>query len=198
MEKTLDFLCNNWLETTGAILSVVYLVLSIKQNIWLWFFGFLSSALYIVVFFHSKFYADMTLQFYYLVVSVYGAWKWRFGTQEQQQELPVRTVTRLQIIQFAALSLALWIVYYAVLNYLTDSDVAAADALTTALSIVATWMLAQKIKEHWLVWIFVDAFSSYLYFCKELYPTAVLFIIYTSMAIVGYIQWKRSQTQHNT
>lgn len=193
MDVMFDFFCANWVEVLGAVLSVIYLVLSIKQNIWLWFFGFLCSALYVAVFFQSKFYADMTLQIYYLVVSVYGAWKWKFGTESTQAELPVRTVTRLQLMQFAALSIALWVVYYAVLNYLTDSDVAAADALTTALSIVATWMLAQKIKEHWLVWIFVNSFSAYLYFHKGLYPTTVLFIIYTVMAVVGYVQWRKEE-----
>ena len=157
-----NYLISNWVEITGTVLSLVYLYLSVKQNVWLWIFGFASSALYIAVFFQSKFYADMSLQVYYLVVSVYGFLHW-----------------------------TIWAVYYFVLSNFTDSDVAFPDSVTTALSIVATWMLARKILEHWLIWIFVDAFSALLYWHKELYFTMGLFAVYTIMAIVGYLRWRK-------
>ena len=66
-----------------------------------------------------------------------------------------------------------------------------ADGLATALSIVATWMLARKILEHWLVWIFVDAFSIGLFIYKDLLPTVILFVVYTVMAVAGFIEWKK-------
>jgi nicotinamide mononucleotide transporter len=65
------------------------------------------------------------------------------------------------------------------------------DSLTTALSITATWMLAKKIIEHWLIWIFVDLLSAGLYIYKELWPTVILFLIYTFMALIGYLEWKK-------
>ena len=65
------------------------------------------------------------------------------------------------------------------------------DAMTTAGSIVATWMLARKILEHWLVWIIVDAVSLGLYLYKELYATSVLFLIYTLVAIAGFYAWRK-------
>jgi nicotinamide mononucleotide transporter len=70
------------------------------------------------------------------------------------------------------------------------------DSLTTALSIVATWMLARKYIEHWLIWVFVDLFSSGLYVYKNLWATVVLFVIYTGMAVVGYYQWKKDLHHH--
>jgi len=60
-------------------------------------------------------------------------------------------------------------------------------------SIVATWMLARKIIEHWLLWIFIDTFSIFLFLYKGLHLTAILFGIYTIMAIVGYKEWKKEQ-----
>ena len=65
------------------------------------------------------------------------------------------------------------------------------DSLTTALSIVATWMLARKYLEHWLIWIFVDSFSSGLYIYKNLWPTVILFLVYTIMAALGYLEWNK-------
>ncbi|MCA1761071.1 MAG: nicotinamide mononucleotide transporter family protein, partial [Bacteroidales bacterium] len=62
---------------------------------------------------------------------------------------------------------------------------------TTSLSIVATWMLAKKYIEHWIIWIFVDVVSSGLYIYKNLWPTVVLFVVYTVMAFIGFIEWKK-------
>jgi len=65
------------------------------------------------------------------------------------------------------------------------------DAFTTAGGIVGTWMLAKKIIEHWIVWIVVDAVAIILYLSKALYPTTLLFLVFTIMAIIGYIEWKK-------
>jgi nicotinamide mononucleotide transporter len=91
----------------------------------------------------------------------------------------------------AGVSLLLFALIWFILKNYTDSNVPVADSLATSLSIVATWMLARKILEHWLVWIFVDLFSIGLFWYKELYPTVVLFVVYTIMAVVGYFEWKK-------
>ena len=72
----------------------------------------------------------------------------------------------------------------------TNSDLPYWDSFTTSLSFVATWMLARKKIENWLVWIVVDAASVGIYIYKDLYPTAILFFCLTLLAIVGYRKWK--------
>lgn len=188
----LKYLLNHYIEIIGSLLSLIYLYLSIKQRISLWIFGFLCSALYIVVFFQSKFYADMSLQFYYLAVSVFGWLSWRNGKQYSGKELPVRKTKKLQAIVLSLITFVVFLLYYFVLTHYTDSPLPMADSFTTALSITATWMLARKIIEHWILWIIVDGLSAGLYIYKGLYPTAILFVIYTVMAIVGWYQWKKN------
>ncbi len=198
LQNILEYLQNNWLEVTGAILSLVYLFFSIRANSILWIFGFISSALYVAVFFNAKFYAEMSLYSYYLFVSVYGWINWHKKSEESNHELPItRIVGAKQIFQYISATIAIYITYYLVLEYLTDSPIALADSVVGALSIIATWMLAKKKIENWLVWIVVDAFAAGFYFSKELYPTAILFVIYTIMAVVGYRQWKRSESPLN-
>lgn len=187
----INYISQHYIEIAGAVLSLIYLYLSIKQKIGLWIFGFLCSLLYIVVFFSSKFYADMSLQFYYLGVSIYGWVSWKSGKQHTGHEIPVKKVNLRQIVIFSIITIAIFFIYYFILAQYTDSPLPIADSFTTALSITATWMLAKKLIEHWLLWIVVDAVSAGLYFYKELYPTAVLFIVYTLMAVVGLIQWKK-------
>lgn len=192
MEVVFTYLQANWIELLGSVLSIIYLYLSIKQKASLWIFGFLCSALYVVVFFQSKFYADMSLQFYYLGVSVFGWISWKAGKQENRKELPVKRTTPLSGAIILIIALVLYFLYYFILSEYTDSPLPKADSFTTALSIVATWMLARKMIEHWWLWIIVDSVSAGLYFYKALYPTAILFVIYTIMAIIGYRQWKKS------
>ena len=192
MEVVFTYLQANWIELLGSVLSIIYLYLSIKQRVSLWIFGFLCSLLYVVVFFQSKFYADMSLQFYYLGVSAFGWISWKAGKPENRKELPVKRTTPLSGAIILVIALVLYFLYYFILSEYTDSPLPKADAFTTALSIVATWMLARKMIEHWWLWIIVDSVSAGLYFYKALYPTAILFVIYTIMAIIGYQQWKKS------
>jgi len=192
MNAVLNYITDNYVELTGSLLSLIYLYLSVKQKVSLWVFGFLCSLLYIVVFFRSKFYADMSLQFYYLFVSIYGWLSWKLGKQKSGRDVPVRKTRLKEAVVLAVAAILVYVAYYLVLINYTDSPLPKADSFTTALSIVATWMLARKMIEHWLLWIIVDGMSAGLYFYKELYPTAILFIVYTAMAIVGYIQWRKS------
>lgn len=177
MEVVIAYLQANWIELAGSVLSIIYLYLSIKQRVSLWIFGFLCSLLYVVVFFQSKFYADMSLQFYYLGVSAFGWISWKAGKPENRKELPVKRTTPLSGAIILVIALVLYFLYYFILSEYTDSPLPKADAFTTALSIVATWMLARKMIEHWWLWIIVDSVSAGLYFYKALYPTAILFVI---------------------
>lgn len=189
----MDYIQANWIEITGAIISFIYLYFSIREKSALWIFGFLSSLLYIWVFFHSKLYAEISLQLYYLVISVYGWITWRRKsviTHETVLHITCITSVR-QVVLYLLSAVGVYFVYCFVLVYLTDSPVPLADSFVGSLSVIATYMLAKKKIENWLVWIVVDAFAAGLYFYKELYPTTVLFVVYTVMAVVGYFQWKK-------
>lgn len=195
-----EYLGNNWVEIVAAILSLIYLVLSVKAKPGLWIFGFLGSALYVFVFFEGKLYAEMSLQFYCLLVSVYGWFHWRKGSNDDYNDTPELPITQIsgvkQIIRYTISTVAIFFAYYFILRYLTDSPIPVADSLIGALSIIATWMLAKKKIENWLVFIVVDAFAAMIYlFYKQYYPTTILFVIYTAMAVVGYFQWKKKMRQ---
>jgi nicotinamide mononucleotide transporter len=188
-----DWLNGNYIEVLGVLLSVVYLWLSIRQNILLWPVGILSALIYIIVFYDSKFYADMGLNAYYFVISIYGWIHWSKRSTEKNAGLPVLNVGLVRGAVLLVIILILFVVTGYLLDHLTDSPVPYWDALTTAASIVATWMLTRKILEHWILWVFIDVVSMGLYIYKGLYPTAILFAIYTTMAVIGYLQWKRSK-----
>ncbi|HEY5508845.1 MAG TPA: nicotinamide riboside transporter PnuC [Paludibacter sp.] len=191
----LTYLQTNWIEITGAILSLIYLDLSIRQKVSLWFYGIVSSLFYIVIFFQTKFYADMSLQFYYVVISIYGWINWKNGESENGDESPTNQLTKRLMLNLVLATGIIYLVYYLILSKFTDSTIPKADSLVGALSVVGTWMLARKLIENWLVWIVADALCVALYIYKGLYPTAILFVIYTVMAGVGYWQWKKKMEE---
>jgi len=192
-ENSINWLSLHWVEIVGAILGAIYVFLSVRQNILTWFIGLLTSILYIYVFFDARFYADMALQFYYVWISIYGwiIWSKSKATNLGKMALPVSSTSKNLFFFLLMVSLLLWVIIWFILKQYTDSPVPVGDSFTTALSIVATWMLARKKIEHWLVWIIVDVVSLLLYIYKGLYPTTILFSIYSIAAVWGYFEWRK-------
>lgn len=198
LESFISWFSGNYIEVLGVITSLVYLYFSVRQIIWLWPFGIISSALFILIFFNGKFYADMGLQVYYVGVSIYGWIYWSRGgiSRNEKSGLPVCRISRQLALVLSATGIVIMLgIVYILKNY-TDSDVPWGDGFTTAGSIIATWMLARKMLEHWLVWIFVDSVAAGLYFYKGLYPSFLLYLIFTFIAVIGYFQWKRSLSEN--
>ena len=193
----LQWFFDNYLEIIGAVSGLLYLYFSVKQNIWLWPVGLITSAFYIIVFYNSQLYADMSLNIYYLIISIYGWRHWLLRKDNVYHKS----------IKISSLEPKEWTIYLATATIITiaiglilvnipqklgfkPSSVPWWDAFLTAGSIVATWMLARKIIEQWLWWILIDAISVGVFFYKGLYSTVILFVVNTLIAIIGYIKWK--------
>jgi nicotinamide mononucleotide transporter len=212
--NAISWLSNNYIEVFGAITGIIYVFLEIRQNIWLWPLGIITSGIYVWIFFTGKLYADMSLQTYYVIISILGWWWWmkdegqraecegkkrRLGERETgrggEVEKIVLMVTRLKLktgLILLVVFIILYFIMWLVLSRLTDSPVPGWDSFLTSLSIVATWMLARKIYEHWFLWIVVNAVSVMLYFTRGLYPTVVLYLVYAVMSFIGLKAWRRT------
>ena len=185
-----------WIEIFGVVTGILYVILEVKQNRLLWPLGILTSAAYIYIFFSGKFYADMGLQVYYVLISIYGWYYWsKGGARADKGELPVVRINRKQLILLLLTFGLAWFGIYKVLLRFTDSTVPLGDSFTTALAIVATWMLTRKIIEQWFLWIIANLVSIGLYIYKGLYPTVILYAVYAGMAVYGYLEWKRSMNR---
>jgi len=212
-----NWISNNFIEIFGAVTGIIFVFLEIRQTIWLWPVGLVTSAVYIWVFFTSKFYADMSLQGYYLVISCLGWYWWTRGKKRrlrskatkfreaeggnveklriEETETKELQVTRLKLstgIMLALVFFLLYIIMWFVLTRLTDSPVPVRDSFITSLSIIATWMLARKIYEHWFLWIVVNFVSAVFFLTRGLYPTVILYTVYGIMSFVGLVAWKKT------
>jgi len=201
----IDWLHVNGLEAAGLIASLVYLFYSIREKVWLWPWGILASVLSLGVFYTSRLYADMSLQVYYLSISVYGWWYWRRGVVndvDSAGEVSIKKVQFLLLIKLLVVGALLYgsilyaLLFIPALLDIASSDMPFLDALTTSASIVATWMLARKYIDHWLFWIAIDLLSMFMYLYKGLYFYSALFLIYAIGAVVGYLEWQKILKKH--
>jgi nicotinamide mononucleotide transporter len=181
----------HWLEVFGFITGATCVYLQVRQVIWNWPIGIANNIVYFVVFWRSRLYADACLQIFFLAVSIYGWWKWKYGDREQAP-LHVQRTTHCFGLFLAAATVTAAVIIYEVLRRFSNSDVPYADATTTAMSLTAQFMLGRKLIENWLLWITVNVFYIGLYFYKHLYLTAFLYAIFIVMCVMGYRGWRKT------
>ncbi len=199
MDQIIGWIIDNHFELIASALGFVAIFLQIKQNVWYWLVSIVMVSMYIYIYIDAKLYADMSLQVYYLVVSFYGWYLWLFGNHQNHHSSPIKvssTTPKMFGVLLAIMAILFFVVAW-ILSAFTNSDLPYWDSFTTALSFVATWMLAKKILENWLIWVVVDAVSVGIYIYKGLYPTAVLFLFLTILAVVGYRKWKADMIHGN-
>ncbi|NCC98540.1 MAG: nicotinamide riboside transporter PnuC [Bacteroidia bacterium] len=180
------------LQIVGLILGLLYLWLEYKANIWLWLIGIIMPIVHGTLYFTSGLYADAAMNVYYVVAGLYGWFIWSKKSNKTGAEV-IRighTLLKKIVPLVLAYVIAHVCIYFVLVNY-TDSTVPFCDSLTTALSIVALWMLSRKYIEQWLVWLVVDAITVGLYLYKGIPITAGLYTLYTCMALAGYFRWRR-------
>lgn len=180
----------NYLEILGTAVGVVYLILEYRASAWLWAASIAMPAIYLAVYYEAGLYADFGISVYYILASVYGLVCWlRGGSHDEEGEFPItRTPRRIYVSLMAVFATIFVLIGYILIRY-TDSTVPLADAFTTALSIVAMWMLARKYVEQWLVWIAADVACAVLYVYKGLWFTGGLYLVYAIIAVLGYRKW---------
>jgi nicotinamide mononucleotide transporter len=182
-------------EILGFVTGAICVWLTVKQNIWTWPIGIANNIFYIIVFFRAALYADMALQVVYIVVSAFG-WYWWLNGGAGQTRL---TVDRVRVRDAVILALLGISATYGMMRYLESVGGSAPflDALTTAMSLIAQYLLSRKLLENWYVWIVADVIYIGLYISKDLHLTAVLYAIFLAMCVRGLVEWRRSMAANS-
>lgn len=184
-----------WIAVATGLMSVWY---SMKENIWVYPTGIVSVLIYVYIAFMYKLYADMGVNFYYFIMSIYGWYYWVHPKSDSRDQVPVTMNNRNENLFSVALTIGSFSILYFVLTNFTDSDVPFWDSLTTCFAILGMYLMARKKLESWVAWIITDLISIPLYFYKELVLTSFQFLVFTIIAIGGYISWKRSMEKEQS
>lgn len=185
-----NYLLNHGLEIIAVMAGLLNVYLAARASLWNWFFGIITVSLYAIIFFHSKLYADMSLQFIFLALQFYGWYQWLHGGNHHAA-LEVRKADNKIYLTALIATLTLYTVIAYVLKNYTDSTTIAIDSFTTALSLVAQWMMSKKWIENWWLWMLVDVISIRMYLIKHLYFTTGLYALFFIICMLGYFTWRR-------
>jgi nicotinamide mononucleotide transporter len=169
-----------------------------KANILTWPTGIINEIALFVLFFQVQLYADMFLQVYFFIVTIFGWYKWKSNTAD----VPVTSVGSLKWIAVMMIvgtigagmiitNIHVWLPAY----FALPAAYPFADSFVMVGSILATVLLAKKQVENWYLWIIVDVVSIVVYLLKGIYFLSLEYVIFLGLASFGLYRWKK-QLQH--
>ena len=181
------------MEVTAVVFAMAYLLLAVRENVLCWLFAFLSAAIYTVLFWDVSLLMESALNVYYMAMAVYGWHQWtRGGTNgdDRPHALAVRSMSANQHVMVIAAIAGLTIVSGYLLSEHSTAAWPYVDSFTTWASVITTFLVARKFLQNWLYWIVIDTVSVPLYIDRGLNLTALLFVAYVVIAMVGYFKWR--------
>ncbi|MCS7005667.1 MAG: nicotinamide riboside transporter PnuC [Cytophagales bacterium] len=183
-------------EVIGTLTGIISIYCNTQQKAEGWILGIISILAYLFVFWEVFLFADFLLHVIYLIMSIYGYYHWLYGNPEKQAEcrkLPVTKAPAIELFILIFLSIiSTWISGFLMQKYVPKNTFPYTDAFITSFSLAGTWLTTQKRIENWIIWFITDIVCIYLYLQKRLILTAVLYGIYTILAMYGYLKWKKS------
>ena len=195
MEGFLSESVLKYLEIAGTLVGLAYIYLQYKASSRLWIANMLMSCIYIVIYMSEGIYAQCGINIYYVLAAIYGLLVWKFSKKPEETEKPITSVSKktlaISLLSGAFICAALICILYMMSGENSITPTIFLDGTSTGLSAIALYFLAHKYKEHWIVWMIVDAFAIALYIITELYFTAGLFVLYILTSVAGYINWNK-------
>ncbi|HMQ85807.1 MAG TPA: nicotinamide riboside transporter PnuC [Saprospiraceae bacterium] len=181
----------NWVDWLATVTAILYVWLAAKNNPWCWGWGIISCSLWAYAsFFYYQLWLDALLQVFYVAMAFWGWYQWRLGNPDKA----AKKISRLPIWWHAPM-LVLGAVLSLIFGYYFAAYTSAAatywDALTTVFSVIATFLLVQRVLENWLYWIVTDALYIWLYASREAWLFSLLMVVYTLIAVWAFFNWRR-------
>ena len=181
-----------FLESVAVVLGLLSVWFAKRDQIAVYPSGMLSTAIFVYILYQASLLGDMLINAYFFIVSIYG---WYFWVRKKRRK------TENPISRMNPLEKRMWFIFFMIILLFVAGIYilfdkwqdwsAPIDCFTTALFFVGMWFMARKRLEHWIFWIVGDLISIPLYLYKGLGLTSFQYLIFTLIAIFGYIQWKR-------
>lgn len=181
-----------FLEVLGVLFGLLSVWFAKKNHLAVYPTGMISTGIFVYILYKANLLGDMLINGYFLIMSIYG---WFFWTQKIEGftlntiGLMRKKEIHISIILFTGSLLSVLLIYKFFDKWNDWSS--PIDAFTTSLFFVAMWLMARRKIEHWIIWIVGDIISIPLYINKGLALTSIQYLIFTLIAIFGYIEWKR-------
>lgn len=184
------------LDIILEIIAVIFGLLSVwfakKDNIWVFPTGLVSTSIFVYLLWKWTLWGDMMINGYYFVMSIYGWYHWT-RKKGDTVEFPISKISssekRIAIILFI-FTVAFVVSVYQYFGKFT-TWYAYVDTFITGIFFVGMWLMAKRKVENWIFWIIGDVISIPLFFAKGYTFTSFQYVLFTIVAIFGYLEWKK-------
>lgn len=188
----------SWLEVVAVVFGILSVWFARKENIFVYPTGIINVLIYVYLCFITGLYADMGINAFYFIMSVYGWYKWTHKSELDGKKLHISRLSIRQSFFYLLVIFFSFVVIYQILSHYTDSSVPIFDSFTTALFIAGMLLMAVKKIENWLAWIVGDLLVIPLFAYKGLVFTSVQYIVFLILAIMAYIEWHKRLVEQNS
>ncbi|WP_272151281.1 nicotinamide riboside transporter PnuC [Tenacibaculum aiptasiae] len=181
-----------WLEIIAVIFGFLSVWYSKQNKIWVFPTGMISTSIFVYLLLKWQLLGDMMINGYYFIMSVYGWYIWTRRVDETHVTPISRTTTKEKKTSIIIFITTLVFVY-GVYTYFDkwNNWTAYVDTVTTAVFFVGMWLMARRKIENWIYWIIGDLISIPLYLYKGFTFTSFQYLIFTFIAVSGYLSWKK-------
>lgn len=195
-----DFLINQYkdasnlqilLEFVAFVFGILSVYFAKKENIWVYPTGLVSTIITVYLLYQAKYFGDMTMNFYYSIMSIYGWYKWT--TKSTEPDLLIsRTSTKEKFVGFGLFILTIIITYFVYVFFDYKVEIPNyIDIFTSGIFFTAMWYMALKKIESWTLWIIGDCIAVPLFAHRGLGMLSLQYLIFTILAVMAYLQWKK-------
>jgi nicotinamide mononucleotide transporter len=188
------------LEAIAFVFGIMSVWYAKKANILVYPTGIICTIITVYILYVSEFFGDMMMNFYYSVMSIYGWWNWS-RKKDDKLVVPIsRTNQKEKIIGVMLFVITMIVTYMVYRAYDYDLQIANyIDVITSGIFFTAMWYMANKKLENWTLWIIADVITIPLYAYRGLGMLSLQYLVFTILAIQGYIEWKKSlNNNHQT
>ena len=177
------------LEAFAFIFGIISVFCAKKENIWVYPTGIISTIITIYLMFRASYFGDMTMNFYYTIMSFYGWYLWTKKTTQPNLEIS-RTTSQEKKIGFILFLLTMVVTYFVYVFFNTKLEIPNyIDIFTSGMFFTAMWFMAKKKIENWSLWIIADFIAVPLFAYRGLGMIALQYFIFTILAIMAYKEW---------
>ncbi|WP_293891206.1 nicotinamide riboside transporter PnuC [Flavobacterium sp.] len=181
------------LEVSAILFGLLSVRYAKNNNIWVFPTGIINTAIYVYLLWKWSLLGDMMINFYYVVMSIYGWYTWT-RKKEEGIKFPISRMTlsekKWSLLIFV-LTIGFVVVVYTFFDKFTHWT-SYVDTLVTGIFFVAMWQMARRKIENWILWIIGDVISIPMYYYKGYSFTSIQYLIFTIIAVFGYIEWKKT------
>ncbi len=180
------------LEAIAFIFGIASVVYAQRENILVYPTGLIATVITVYIFLVDSLLGDMMINVYYSVMSIYGWWNWSRSRNTVLIVQISRTNSREKRIGILLFIMTLWFTFMVYKIFGKEINLANyVDILTSGIFFTAMWFMATKKLENWTLWIIADIITVPLYAYRGWGMLSLQYLIFTALAIQGYIQWKK-------